>query len=202
MKKTLLFQGDSVTDAWRTEGHPYSGQPGFLGCGYPTLLADRLSGNDEVVINRGVSGNRVRDLQERWKHDCLDLHPDVLTVLIGINDTWRKYDGDDETPIALFESQYDDILFQANSTGVGSLILMEPFLLPMPEERAAWRVTLDPMIHVVRRLANKYGARLVPLDGVFAKAGIERGYDTVTEDGIHPTLAGHRLIADEWLRTY
>ena len=204
MGKILLFQGDSVTDAERTYGPKGVYHPGYLGEGYPKFIAEALAKlePDSIVKNRGVSGNRVRDLKARWEDDCLRLKPEVLTVLIGINDTWRKYDSNDETPLEQFEADYDEILTAAREKSVHQLFLMEPFVLPFPEDRAAWRVTLDPMIHAVRRLAKKHDAYLIPLDGMFAKTGVELGYDVVTLDGVHPTEEGHRMIAEAWLAAY
>ena len=197
MKKTILFQGDSITDAGRT-----GGDPAGLGNGYPKLVAERLCDPNWDVVNRGVSGNRVRDLVNRWKEDCLVLRPDVLTILIGINNCWRKYDSNDETPIADFERDYVFLLDQVRANTEAKIILMEPFVLPYPDDRRTWRETLDPEIQTVRALAREYKTRLIPLDALFAKASLEYGCAALAADGVPPTELGHRLIADAWLEEF
>jgi lysophospholipase L1-like esterase len=196
----LLFQGDSVTDADRTS-------PGgdALGNGYVRLIAEALRARDseDRVINRGISGNRVKDLLARWTQDCTQLQPDVLTILIGINDCWRKYDHNDETPLERFEADYDDILQQARAqTGVSRIILMEAFVLPIPPDRIPWRETLDPLLHATRRLAKKYGCELIPLDGILAAAGVAGEYADLCADGVHPAPKGCQLIAASWLKQF
>ena len=198
MAFSILFQGDSVTDAGRT------GDAGPLGAGYPLLIAQRLEadGTGEAVLNRAISGNRTKDLAARWDADCVALAPDLLSVLIGVNDCWRKYDNDDETPIEQIEANYTDILSRYRAVcPQGKLILMEPFVLPLLD-RPTWRVTLDPIIHLTRRLAVEYGAKLVPLDGLLNAAGVELGFEAVCSDGVHPTPLGHQIIADFWLKAY
>jgi lysophospholipase L1-like esterase len=186
MSRVILFQGDSVTDVDRRA----EGGDG-LGNGYPKMIAERLKEEKEnsIVLNRGISGNRTSDLKERWTRDCIDLKPDILTILIGINDCWRKYDSNDETPLDVFVSNYTELLDRAKT---------ETF----PEDRKEWRVTLDPYIQAVRQFAVKYQTGLVTLDGIFAKAAVQEGYTALAEDGVHPSLLGHRLIAGSWLEEY
>lgn len=199
MSKVILFQGDSVTDVDRRA----EGGDG-LGNGYPKLIAERLKEQNEntVVLNRGVSGNRTCDLINRWTRDCIDIKPDVLTILIGINDCWRKYDRNDETSLDAFVSNYTKLIDRSKSETDARIILMEPFVLPFPEDRKEWRVTLDPYIQAVRQFAVKYQTGLVTLDGIFSKAAIREGYTALAQDGVHPTPLGHRLIAEAWLEEY
>lgn len=195
----VLFQGDSITDAGRTYG---SDAP--LGWGYPLLVASKLGYQfpnlNLTFLNRGISGDRVVDLQQRWDKDCLDLKPTWVSIYIGINDTWRKYDSGDATSAAQFKSRYSDIIDRTKEKLHANLILIEPFVLPVPEERNSWREDLDPKIGVVRDLAREYGALYVPLDGLFAAAStvIEPAY--WAPDGVHPSPAGHELIANAWLK--
>lgn len=195
----ILFQGDSVTDSCRDYGNPKD-----LGPGYPAKVAAYLntfySELNLTVINRGVSGNRVRDLQKRWRQDCLDLSPQLVSILIGINDTWRRYDSNDPTSVEDFEAGYRDILTQTAKTGA-RLVLMEPFVMPYPQEHIAWREDLDPKIQVVRKLAREFKATLIPLDGMMAASYVKNGDFYDTRDGVHPTDAGHSLIAGEFLKT-
>jgi acyl-CoA thioesterase-1 len=192
----VLFQGDSITDGGRTYG---TDAP--LGWGYPLLLASKLGYQypnlNLTFLNRGISGDRVVDLQQRWDKDCLDLGPTWVSIYIGINDTWRKYDSGDATSAAQFKSRYSDIIGRTQEKLHANLILIEPFVLPVPEDRNSWREDLDPKIGVVRDFAR---GLYVPLDGLFAAAS------TLTEpaywapDGVHPSPAGHELIANAWLK--
>lgn len=195
----ILFQGDSVTDAGRTDRAEEN-----LGYGYPKLAAKLLqkSGESAAVINRGISGNRAIDLVGRWEEDCIALQPDVATILIGINDCWRKYDSNDETPVADYRSRVEKLLRELREKTKAQIILMEPFVLPYPEDRKSWRVTLDPQIHALRELAAAYRTGFVPLDGIMNQAGILHGYEAVCADGVHPTDLGHRIIADAWMTEY
>lgn len=196
---TVLFQGDSITDAGRSRE-----DDGELGCGYASLAAAwftaQYPGHNVRFLNRGISGNRAVDLQARWQADCLALKPDVVSILIGINDTWRRYDRNDPTSTSDFEAAYRHILTLTHRAVNGKIVLCEPFLLPTPPDREAWRVDLDPKIHVVRKLAREFGATLVPLDGLFAQVAACRAPHLWAADGVHPTQAGHALIAQAWLR--
>lgn len=195
----ILFIGDSVTDCGRSRSNDSE-----LGSGYAALIAAWYSAQHPETcarfINRGISGNRVRDLRARWQTDCLDQRPNLVSILIGINDTWRRYDSNDPTSTEAFERDYRTILDSTAATGA-RLVLCEPFVLPFPEERRAWRVDLDPRIHVVRRLAVEYHTVLIPLDGLFAQASVRRDPAFWLSDGVHPTSAGHALIAQAWLKT-
>jgi lysophospholipase L1-like esterase len=201
-KETVLFQGDSITDCKRDREDPES-----LGKGYPLLLASLLpivyTKTEFTFINRGISANRVRDLEARWDEDCIALKPTTLSILIGINDTWRRYRNDerrDSTSLEAFEQSYRSILTRArNELGV-KLILLEQFLLPVHEELHSWREDLDPKVGVVRRLAKEFGALYIPLDGLFAAECMKKDAQFWAPDGIHPTHAGHGFIADAWMK--
>lgn len=194
----LCFIGDSVTDCHRD----YQDENN-LGQGYvkkiQSYLATFCAGLNLRVMNKGISGNRVCDLQGRWDADCLSLRPDIVSVLIGINDTWRRFDSNDPTDMAQFEAGYRDILSQTAQTGA-QIVLLEPFVLPFPQDRLAWRADLDPKIQAVRRLAQEFGATYIPLDGVFASLITQQPPQTFALDGVHPTDAGHAVIAKEWLK--
>jgi len=195
----VLFQGDSVTDAGRNYQNDNE-----LGWGYPMLISSWFSAmypeKKVRFINRGISGHRVCDLQNRWSKDCLDLKPDVLSILIGINNTWRRYDSNDPTSTADFEKGYRDLLEKTKKNTKAKIILCEPFVLPVPADRLTWREDLDPKINVVRNLAIEYQCQLVPLDGVFAQAATRREPAFWASDGVHPSSAGHALIAQTWLK--
>lgn len=191
----LLFIGDSITDDGRTT------LPNLpLGQGFVRDIADRLKSTEPraVVINTGISGDRVRRLKQRWAPDCLDHHPTTVTILIGINDCWRRYDSNDPTTADAFEADYRAILEQAAAAGM-SIVLIEPFLLPVTPEQPAGREDLDPKIAVVHKLAKEFSARLIRLDDHFRELVRATGRAALAEDGIHPTPRGHALIADYWL---
>jgi len=194
----VLFQGDSITDAgWSRV------DDGDLGQGYAMMAAAMFSAicPDRRVrlINRGVSGDRVRDLRARWREDCLNLRPTWVSIMIGVNDTWRAFDSNDPTSTEAFEADYRHILEQVRDHLGARLILIEPFVLPEPPDRLEWRADLDPRIDVVRRLAQAFGAALVPMDGIFARACEVREPSFWAPDGVHPTPAGHAVIAKAWL---
>jgi lysophospholipase L1-like esterase len=195
----VLFQGDSVTDCGRSRENGSD-----LGKGYAFMAAGQFAHKYPELqvqfINRGVSGNRVTNLQERWQVDCLELKPTVVSIYIGINDTWRKYDSNNPTSAEQFEKGYRDILDRTRSELNARLVLVEPFVLPYPEDRKTWREDLDPKIAVVRELAREYGAQLVPLDGLFAAASMRAEPRYWAHDGVHPSPAGHALIAQAWLQ--
>ncbi len=197
--QTVLFQGDSITDAGRDREGGVA-----LGSGYANMTAAWFSAlypaKQVRFINRGVGGNRAKDLRQRWQADCLDLKPDWLSILIGINDTWRRYDSSDPTTAEAFETDYRFILEAARRELDARLIICEPFVLPHPADREAWREDLDPKIAVVRKLAREFDAIYVPLDGIFAAAATQREMSFWAHDGVHPSPAGHALIAQAWLK--
>jgi acyl-CoA thioesterase-1 len=195
----VLFYGDSITDAGRN-----SGANGGLGTGYAALCAAqllaRLPEGRLKFTNRGISGNRVYDLEARLQSDVLDLQPNLVSILIGINDTWRRYDRDTQSPIGEFQESYRRILTTLKEKLDVRLIICEPFLLPIPDDRKQWREDLDPRITACRELAREFGAYYLPLDGIFAAASMHAPLDYWLPDGVHPSLAGHALIADHWIR--
>ena len=166
---------------------------GRLGARYPEL--------NLAFLNRGISGDRSGDLFRRWQEDCLDLEPDVLSILIGINDVWRRYDSGNPTSAETYAANYRRLLEETCAAlPAVRLILLEPFVLPTPEDRLNWREDLDPKIAVARELAREFNAIYVPLDGLFAAAACRQHPAYWAEDGVHPTSAGHGLIAEAWLR--
>ncbi|MEK8228542.1 GDSL-type esterase/lipase family protein [Oerskovia sp. M15] len=136
------------------------------------------------------------DLQARWDEDVLALEPDLVSIKIGINDTWRRYDAGDETSTKAFEAGYRDLLDRTLAGAPqAAIVLVEPFLVPVRPEQWGWREDLDPKIAVVRRLAAAYGLPLVATDGPFAQAVATSGLgpQAWAYDGVHPTPAGHDL---------
>lgn len=189
---TLLFQGDSVTDCGRSREDTTD-----LGPGYPRFAAEELAKRypNLRVINRGISGNRSGDLVARWEEDCLALKPDLLSILIGINDTWRRFDSNSPTTAAEYEANMRRLLADVRDRLGIPVVLMEPFVLEVQPGQADWREDLDAKIDVLRRLAREFGCLLVPLDGLFAAESCRMPMERLATDGVHPTEEGARLIA-------
>ncbi|MGY5453260.1 SGNH/GDSL hydrolase family protein [Agarivorans sp. MS3-6] len=198
-KITILFQGDSITDADRNK------EDGFdLGHGYAMMAASMFISEQPErniqFLNRGISGNRVIDLKNRWEEDCTALYPSVVSIFVGINDCWRRYDDNDPISIETFRNHYKDILLQVKDKTNAKIIIVEPFVLPYPEDRIKWREDLDPKINVIRELAREFDAHLLPLDGIMNQASVYREPSFWAGDGVHPSYTGHMLIAKEWLK--
>lgn len=200
----ILFIGDSVTDVGRERTDAAD-----LGQGYPLMIAnalkERYSELELTFSNRGIGGDKLNDMADRWDVDCLSLNPTVVSILIGINDTWHTVGKDQfgsQENLQQFEQQYRTLLKSLVEKSVRRIILMEPFVLPYPVDREMWRSDLDPRIQVVRKLAREFQADLIPLDGLLNAIGIKQGFAFLTgEDGVHPTKEGHEMIAEIWLDT-
>lgn len=194
----VLFQGDSITDCGRSKENLSD-----LGAGYPMITAALFGALHPDIkvefINRGISGNRVKDLAARWGRDCIDLKPDIVSILIGVNDCWRRYDRNDPTSAEQFEEKYREILSAVKSETPADIIILEPFVLPYPEDRAKWREDIDPKIDAARRLAREFAAEYIPLDGIFNSYSVKKHPSFWAADGVHPTKSGHALIAKQWL---
>jgi len=194
----ILFTGDSITDCDRLRENSL-----HLGFGYVSFAAARLQARlaspKLQILNRGLSGDRIGNLLGRVQPDLLDLQPTVVSILLGINDTWRRYDRNEETTAEVFENGYRILLGKIRQQLTARIILLEPFLLHTSEDRYAWREDLNPKIDVVRKLAIEFGTDLLPLDSIFAKAATRAPAAFWAYDGVHPTAAGHALIADAWL---
>ena len=197
---TVLFQGDSITDTGRTGSE---NPDTSLGGGYPYFIANLLNAAHPDwnlnFINRGVSGNRTLEMSARWKKDCLDLKPDLLSILIGINDTWRRYDEEDPTSVEDYYARLTGMLRSAKEANPElKILLIEPFLLPN-ESTACFREDLNPKILANRRAAMELADAYLPMDGIFAAACLHREPAFWSEDSVHPTPAGHALIAEKWI---
>lgn len=196
---TILFTGDSITDAGRNRDKEFD-----LGFGYAAFIAAQLravlAAPELKIYNRGISGNRLTDLLKRAPGDLVALKPTVVSILIGINDVWRRYDANSITEAKDFEDDYRTLLRIVRDELKARIVLLEPFLLHVPADRFAWRADLNPKIDVVRKLAVEFGADFVPLDGLFAAAATRCPADFWAADGVHPTAAGHALISQAWLK--
>lgn len=197
----ILFYGDSITDAGRNAAQNNNGG---LGAGYAALVAAQLQARFPELnlrfTNRGISGNRIYDLENRLQDDVIAQQPTLVSILIGINDTWRRYDSNTPSPIDEFEASYRRIAQRLHESGTSRLVICEPFLLPIPDDRIAWREDLDPRIGACRRIAREFNTLYLPLDGLFAAAACRQSLAYWLPDGVHPSLAGHALIADAWIK--
>ncbi|MBE6769003.1 MAG: GDSL family lipase [Ruminococcaceae bacterium] len=193
----ILFQGDSITDAGRDRSDPH-----HLGNGYPKYAAEILKEwfPDEELefVNFGISGNRACDLVARWEAECLDWKPDIVSILIGINDTWRRYDANDITTAEQFEANYRKLLSDLREKTSATIVMLEQFLLPADPAKECWHGgDLDEKIQVTRRLAREFADVFVPLDGMLAAACVGQDPTAFSGDGVHPNEEGARLIG-EW----
>jgi lysophospholipase L1-like esterase len=195
----ILFQGDSITDGNRGR----NADPNhILGHGYQFVIAARfgeqLAERHLVFLNRGISGNKVSDLARRWPADTLALKPDLLSILIGINDLNAGVGADD------YERQYDQLLTETRAPLPSvRLVLGEPFGLPVGHFATDWekhRADLAARREIVHRLAAKHHAVVVPYQRAFDEATRRAPAAEWIWDGIHPTYAGHQLMANEWIR--
>lgn len=200
----ILFQGDSITDAFRK---PEEINPAFqLGNGYAFLVAARLGLRHPErrfeFINRGISGHAVQDLEKRWQADSLDHDPDLLSLLIGVNNIIRRQNGSKDIPDADVLASYRRMLEQMRAQNPRiRFLLMEPFLLEAGEVTPAWKASIRPIQEGIAAIASEFDASLIPLQSLFDKALALAPAAYWAYDGIHATHAGFQLIADAWLDT-
>ena len=193
----ILFQGDSITDGNRGR----SADPNhILGHGYCFIIAAKYGAQCPerrlTFMNRGVSGNTVSNLQARWQKDTLELKPDVLSILIGINDCAK-------VPLDQYEQSYDRLLAEARAALPNiRFVLCEPFYLPKGGHRDGDARDQDVKKRqaIVAKLAEKHHAALVRLQRVFDEACQRAPAEYWVWDGVHPTYSGHQLVADEWVK--
>jgi lysophospholipase L1-like esterase len=189
----ILFQGDSITDSDRIRiGND-------LGIGY-VFICDtwlkKLYPNLKIeTINRGISGNTIFDLKDRWVHDCLILEPHWLTILIGINDCFKGITDEE------YERIYREILTitKQNIKHI-NIILMEPFLLPINSVEKKFVMSVENKCDIVRSLVKKFNTLFIPLNDIFKKLSKIAPAHYWTSDGVHPTPQGHFVIAENWLK--
>lgn len=185
------FTGDSITE-WGRDG-----TPGDLGTGYVARLAAGPLRTHRVV-NTGVGGDRVADLARRWHRDVTGLAPgDLLSVAVGVNDTWRRYDHGLTTPVADFARTLHDLLAPHAARGV-RLVLVEPFVVPLDAAQRGWDEDLVPKQAALREIAHDLDAVHVATSAAFRSAAAAGDPYSVVLDGVHPTGRGHRLLADLW----
>lgn len=203
----ILFQGDSITDAGRKKDDAGYSTPGVLGTGYAMLAGAEMllknPGQNLKIYNRGISGNKVYQLAERWEKDCLSIKPDVLSILIGVNDFWHMLNGNYAGTLQTYK---DDLTILLNHTMEKlpevKLIMGEPFAVTgIKAVDAKWYPAFNDYRAAAKEIAAKFNATFIPYQSVFDKAQQSAPGVYWTHDGVHPTLAGARLMAEAWLAT-
>lgn len=204
----IVFQGDSITDTGRLRDNEASNVPVGLGSGYVALVASELLGEDPnrgwVCYNRGVGGDMVTDLAARWESDCLALEPDVLSILVGVNDFWYSLSGEHKSSAEQYEQQYRALLDRTREANPDvRLLLGEPFAVPGGSAvTQRWHLHFDKYQAAAHRVADDYDALWIPYQSVFEEALEEAPGPYWAEDGVHPSPAGHYRMAQAWLQTF
>ena len=202
----ILFQGDSITDGNRGRN---SDPNHIMGHGYAFSIASRVGADYPEkryqFYNRGISGNKINDLEKRWQAETLDLKPDVLSILVGVNDSSSVvFKREPIIPIEKYEETYTSLLEQTKTAFPNILfVLCEPFILKggrVTENWEAYHSDIFQRQAVVRKLAAKFDAVFVGFQKVFDKACEKAPAGYWIWDGVHPTVAGHELMAREWLK--
>ena len=202
----VLFYGDSITDAGRNFSVPYG--PESYGHGYVKYTAAGLKDRgltEEEIVNRGISGNRVVDLYARIKVDCWNHNPDLISILIGVNDVWHGIDGENGVELDRFEKVYRMLIEDTKKALPNvKLMLCEPFVLMGSATREAFDrfEEVYKYAEVIKGLAKEYGLYFLPLQEKLDKASDAADTMTYLADGVHPAEAGARLIAEEWLKLF
>lgn len=197
--KTILFQGDSITDAGRSRDNDLD-----RGTGYPTLVSAELGfkyPGEYRFINKGISGNRIVDLYARIKCDFINIKPDYLTILIGINDVWHELGGRNGIDNKKFFRVYCDLIEEIKTMLPDvKIFILEPFVLKACATESKYNVFRKETLmraESAKAVAEKYGLTFIPLQEKFDKATEKAEPSYWLGDGVHPTAAGHELIAKE-----
>jgi lysophospholipase L1-like esterase len=201
----VLFQGDSITDAGRDRAAADPNAARALGSGYPLLVAAAaLAAHPDRALrfyNRGVSGNKVPDLAARWATDTVALAPDVLSILIGVNDFWHKLSSGYTGTVEDYEHQFTALLDDTRRALPRTrIIVLEPFVLRCGAVDNRWFPEFDQRRAVAERVARHAGATFVPLQQMFDDLAHKSTPQYWAADGVHPTPAGHGVIAERWRR--
>lgn len=201
----ILFQGDSITDMGRSRE-----KNELFGIGYPLLVRASLgfeAPGEYEFINRGIGGNRIVDLYARMKTDILNLKPDVMSILIGVNDVWHEYT---ENPNGVDEDKYFkiyDMLIEEVKNALPNIkiMIMEPFALKAGATEDKWDSFYSEVkkrAKKAEKIAEKYGLPFIKLQEGFNELTKKMPESYWLEDGVHPTAAGHEYIKSEWIKAF
>ena len=201
----VLFYGDSITDAGRNRELLYGEES--LGFGYVKYAAEGLRERgfaEEEIINRGISGNRIVDLYARIKADCWNHKPDFISVLIGVNDVWHEVEHQNGVELDRFEKMYRFLIEDTKKALPGvTMMLCEPFVLKGTATTAKFDRFMEvyKYAEVVKKLAEEYGLYYLPLQETLTNTAGDNEAEYLS-DGVHPAVAGAKLIASEWLNAF
>lgn len=203
--QTILFQGDSITDAGRNKENMNFNTAGHLGSGYAFLAAASLlrkySSLNLKIYNKGISGNKVYQLAERWDEECLQIKPDVLSILIGVNDIWHKLNGRYDGTVEIYRRDYVALLERTKAALPDiKLIICEPFAVSgVKAVDDKWYPEFNDYRKAAMDIAAQFGAVLIPFQSIYDEAGRYAPGSYWTGDGVHPSLPGAQLMAEAWL---
>jgi lysophospholipase L1-like esterase len=201
----ILFQGDSITDSGRNKEDNSINNPKSLGSGYPMLagaaLLEKYSPLSLKIYNKGISGNKVFQLADRWDKDCLALKPDILSILIGVNDIWHKLNGQYNGTVDIYRKDYIALLDRTRKALPNvKLIICEPFAVPgVKAVDDKWYPEFYDYQKAAKEIAAQFGATFIPYQKIYDEAQKRAPGVYWTGDGVHPTLAGAQLMAQAWL---
>ncbi|MCY7293228.1 MAG: SGNH/GDSL hydrolase family protein [Ferruginibacter sp.] len=202
----ILFQGDSITDAGRKKDDNNFNNPTSLGSGYVVQAAGELLLNHAdknlKIYNKGISGNKVFQLAARWDKDCLEIKPTVLTILIGVNDYWHKHDGKYNGTLEVYKKDFKALL-ERTKTALPNVkfVIGEPFALNgIKAVKDTWYPEFDAYRAAAKEIALEFNAVFIPYLKVFDESSKVANGVYWTGDGVHPTLAGAKLMAPAWLK--
>ncbi|MXV52145.1 lysophospholipase [Pedobacter sp. HMF7647] len=201
----ILFQGDSITDSGRQKNNAEKNNNSALGNGYALLTAARLlqkyPEKNLSIYNRGISGNKVYQLAERWEDDCLNLKPTILSILIGVNDFWHTLTGGYKGTVTTYKNDFEALLDKTKQKLPNvKLIIGQPFALTgVKAVDSSWFPAFTDYQNSAREIADKYQAHYIPYQKIFDQAAKTGSPSYWTGDGVHPSLAGGQLMAESWL---
>lgn len=202
--KTILFQGDSITDAGRSREDNTN-----LGLGYPTLVKGELgfeNPGEYQFLNRGISGNRVVDLYARIKADIINLKPDVMSILIGVNDVWHEFGNQNGVDAEKYYKIYSMLIEEIKEALPDiKIMILEPFVLKACATEGEWdgfSTEVYKRAEKAKAIAEKYDLTFIPLQDKLNEAEKLCPADYWLKDGVHPTTMGHELIKREWIKAF
>lgn len=205
---TVLFQGDSITDSGRDRENTGFNTARNLGSGYALLagsvLLHKYASMNLRVFNKGISGNKVFQLAERWDTDCLEMKPDILSILIGVNDIWHKLEGNYDGTAEVYKRDYIALIERTiKALPDLKLIICEPFAVPgVKAVDEKWYPEFYEYQKAAKEIALKFDTTFIPFQAVFDEAQKKAPGNWWTSDGVHPSLAGAQLMAEAWLSAF
>lgn len=201
----ILFQGDSITDSGRKKDNADANSASALGSGYAMIAASGLlykyPGKNLKIYNRGISGNKVYQLAERWDKDALDIKPNILSILVGVNDFWHTLVNNYKGTIKTYQDDLRALLDRTKQKLPEiKLIIGEPYAVTgIKSVDEKWYPAFDDYRKAAREIADDYGAVFIPYQSIYDKAQQSAAGVYWTGDGVHPSLAGAHLMAHAWL---